>query len=201
MSVYLRYLWIVVMLIFSRTSLAGDPPDFGRLIQKFKHAVLPMELQEDMWLRQNIVSIEMNDEDNPALKITEYVKDYVSSEDIEIDDLRIKRFTAHTQGLLKEIIDLIYAQNGEPYYCINFKNLVLRDFGEPGFFDECKKETDALLQTVESYPLSRLKYRNIYLVTLEGRLRGIYQRAFLFVESPNNRERFLMYDFDLVHEI
>ncbi|OGQ16946.1 MAG: hypothetical protein A3B70_01555 [Deltaproteobacteria bacterium RIFCSPHIGHO2_02_FULL_40_11] len=191
---------IILGLVFGFTTSGHSAPeksDLTSLVQTFDEMVLSAEVQDEYQFTQEWVELKAQDED-VTKEIVKSALDRFGGNSLE--RLEFKALSLFEQkDLYSEVIDPMFTSWSLPYFCGTFKKLQGEKDEQDWWTDEwakdCKELTRKLLKDVVSREASS------YLVIMEGDGWGEYRQALLWVQSEKNPNQFLVYDFDLVHEI
>ena len=189
-------------LILSFTTLgyaAPEKSDLEPLVQKFDALVISEEKQEEYSLTQERLELKISEDQDVTKIIVKLALDRFGGDVLE--RLEVKALSLLSQkDVSDEVINPIFNSWSLPFYCATFRKFqdtrsTEKDWWTDKFKKDCKKLTRTLLSGIVSARLST------HLVLMEGNAWGEYRQALVIVRSESEPEKFLLYDFDLVHEI
>ena len=190
-SVTLSFVLCAVMVAHA----APRATDLNRLVERFDQLVTPESEQDELTFTQEWVKISAKNVEDRGLgqSIAKLALERIGS-DISLERFEVREISlSDKQDLNSEVIDPIFSLWNSPFFCYTFKSLT--NVGDSGSEKKCRSLTRKLLADLVSVGEST------HLVTVEGNAWGEYKQVFLLKQSETDPEQFLLYDFDIVHEI
>jgi len=192
-SVMLSFVLFAVMVSYA----APRATDLNRLVERFDQLVTPESAQDEMTLSQELVKISAKTVEDKGLgqSIARLVLERLGS-DVSLESFEMVEVApTNKKDLDQEVLNPIFAMDQLPYFCAAFKNFKIDWDRSESSGKKCRALTRKLLADLPTAGETQ------YLIKVVGEAWGAYAAAFLIVQSEEDPEQFVLYDFDIVHEI